>query len=265
MSWASVSAITRVDELRYTADIDPRWTVAGKANGGYLLGTAARAAADASGRADVLSASAVYLHAPRSERVEIVVEVLRSGRSVSHVRARIVQDDVVCVEALYMTTDLAAGSEVYWDGGLPAVEVAPMDSCERLPPVALDGTPLDVMGQNDLRLDPAWAGFLRRAPTGTGELRGWLGLGDGETFDSYSLLYAVDSMPPATFELRPTGWVPTLELTAYVRAVPSPGPLKVMQRAQLVADNRVDEVCMVWDATGRLVAQATQLAGVRLG
>ena len=37
----------------------------------------------------------------------------------------------------------------------------------------------------------------------------------------------------------------------------------MVQRAQLVADGRVDEVCELWDAGGRLVGQATQLAAIR--
>jgi len=62
-----------------------------------------------------------------------------------------------------------------------------------------------------------------------------------------------------------SGWVPTLELTAYIRALPAPGPLRIQQRAQLIDAQKVDEVCLVWDSTGRLAAQATQLAGIRLG
>jgi hypothetical protein len=41
--------------------------------------------------------------------------------------------------------------------------------------------------------------------------------------------------------------------------------VQVEQRAQLVAEDRVDETCVVWDSAGHLVAQATQLAGVRFG
>jgi hypothetical protein len=51
----------------------------------------------------------------------------------------------------------------------------------------------------------------------------------------------------------------------YVRGVPAPGPLMVRQRARLVQADLVDEVCHVWDSRGRLVAQANQLAGVRVG
>ena len=75
----------------------------------------------------------------------------------------------------------------------------------------------------------------------------------------------MDAFPPATFEIEPTGWVPTLELTAYVRALPAPGPVRILQKAQLIEGQRVDETCLVWDSRGRLVAQATQLAGIRLG
>jgi hypothetical protein len=41
--------------------------------------------------------------------------------------------------------------------------------------------------------------------------------------------------------------------------------VQVLQRAQLIDAQRVDEACFVWDRSGRLVAQGTQLAAVRLG
>lgn len=61
-----------------------------------------------------------------------------------------------------------------------------------------------------------------------------------------------------------SGWVPTLELTTYVRGVPVPGPVRVLQKAQLVRDGRLDEACFVWDSTGRLVGTSTQLAMIRI-
>src|SRR5438105_4640319 len=42
-----------------------------------------------------------------------------------------------------------------------------------------------------------------------------------EQFDPTSLLFAVDAFPPATFDIDFSGWVPTLELTVYVRALPA--------------------------------------------
>jgi hypothetical protein len=139
------------------------------------------------------------------------------------------------------------------------------EECERLVPVLPTGEVVAMLEQVEVRLEPATRGFLSGQPSGRGELRGWLALPADEAFDPVSLLFAVDAFPPATFDIEFAGWVPTLELTAYVRALPVPGPLQIVQRAQLIAAERVDEVCYVWDSAGRLVAQGTQLAGIRLG
>jgi hypothetical protein len=121
------------------------------------------------------------------------------------------------------------------------------------------------MEQVEVRLDAQSRRYTQGDPSGSGELRGWLSLPDGESFDAVSLMFAADAMPPATFDIEMAGWVPTLQLTVYIRALPAPGPLKVTQRAQLIQGRLVDEVCNVWDSTGALVVQATQLAGIRLG
>jgi hypothetical protein len=139
------------------------------------------------------------------------------------------------------------------------------EDCTRLVPRTPDGTPVAIMEQVEVRLEPGSSDFITGPPSGRGELKGWLALPDGEAFGPSSLLFAVDAFPPATFEVESAGWVPTLELTVYVRALPAPGPVRVLQRAQLIEARRVDESCFVWDRRGRLVAQGTQLAGIRLG
>jgi len=113
-------------------------------------------------------------------------------------------------------------------------------------------------------LDPATSGWTRGQPDGVGELRAYLMLDDGAGPDPLSLLLAVDALPPASFDLGLGGWVPTLQLSAWVRAVPAAGPLVVRQRARLVQGQRFDETCDVWDSRGHLVATGHQLAGVRL-
>ena len=172
--------------------------------------------------------------------------------------------DIDCVEALITTSQLTA-SVPDWTAGLPDARTPGFADCFRLPSAGPNGLVVAIMDEVDLRLDPACLGFAAGAPSGSGELRGWLALHDDEPFDAHSLLYAVDAFPPATFEVELSGWVPTLELTVYVRALPAPGPVRVLQRAQAIDAGRVDEACYVWDCTGRLVAQGTQLAGIRLG
>ena len=96
-------------------------------------------------------------------------------------------------------------------------------------------------------------------------MRGWLNLPGGQAFDPTSLLLAADALPPATADIQVTGWVPTLELSTYVRALPAPGPVYVHLAANLIHGNRFDETCTIRDSAGTVVAQSHQLAAIRLG
>ena len=263
--FSAVSAVTEREPGRFWAELDPEWTIGGKPNGGYLLSILARAAASVSVHDHVTAASAHYLHSPEPGPVQIETEVLRTGRSASQVRARMAQDGRPCVEALITASQLAAGTTAYWDRGLPELSQSAYEECPRLIPSLPGGLRVAIMEQVEVRLEPDSMGFAAGRPSGRGELRGWLALPGAEAFDPASLLYAVDAFPPATFDIEFSGWVPTLELTAYIRAVPAPGPVRVLHRAQLIEAGRVDESCFVWDRTGRLVAQGTQMAGIRLG
>ena len=264
-TFATVTAVVPTTPGQFDATVDPDWTIDGRPNGGYLLAILGRAATACVAQEHVIAASAHYVRAPAPGPVTIVTEVLRAGRSASQVRARMAQDGATCVEALFVVATLDPAAQPYWDAGVPDTATAPRERCVRVPGRTPTGMSAAIMDQVDLRIDPACLGFATGRPSGRGELRGWLSLPDDEAPDPVSLLYAVDAFPPATFEIEATGWVPTLELTAYVRALPAPGPVRVMHRARLVEAQRVDEACWVWDVRGRLVAQATQLAGVRLG
>jgi acyl-coenzyme A thioesterase PaaI-like protein len=277
--FSTVSAVRPVGGGRFEADVHPDWSIVRRPNGGYLLAVLARAATAPSSPATsgpavpavhphVIAASAHYLRSPSPGPVVVDVEPLRVGRGTSQVRARMSQGGQACVEALLTTARLGEVA-TFWDDGVPdpvarSVSGEP-GSGVRVPPVAPDGSPVPIMRQVEVELDRDHAGFLAGRPSGRGMLRGWLTLPDGEAFDPASLLFAVDAFPPSTFDVEFAGWVPTLELTAYVRALPAPGPVRVLQRARLIAGQRVDQACTVWDVTGRLVAQATQLAAVRLG
>jgi hypothetical protein len=263
--FSDVSAITPAGDGRFEANVHPDWTIGGKPNGGYLLGMLGRAAALVSPHPDVVAASAYYLNAPDPGPVVIEAEILRHGRTASQVRARMSQDGQGCVESLMLTSRLDPTAAPYWDAGVPAATGADYEAAPRLVPRLPSGLRVAIMDHIEVRLDPETSGFTRGEPGGRGELRGWLALPGEEDFDPASLLFAVDAFPPGTFEVEFSGWVPTLELTVYVRALPAPGPVRIRQCAELIDARRVDESCHVWDRTGRLVAQGRQLAGIRLG
>lgn len=261
-----VSALKAVTPGRYSAEVDPSWAIGGRPNGGYLLAMLGRSAVALGDQPHVLAASAHYLVAPEPGPVSEECQLLRAGRPTSQVRARLSQGDRSCVEALIMTGELSHDSRPYWEAGLPQPGGRAYEDCDPLIPRLPDGTRVALLGQIEVRLDPDSAGFTRNVPSGKGELRGWLSLPGEDPFDPVSLLLAVDAFPPATFDVEFTGRrVPTVQLTVYVRAYPVPGPVRVLQRAQMIRDRRVDEGCFVWDGERRLVAEATQLAMVPLG
>jgi hypothetical protein len=118
----------------------------------------------------------------------------------------------------------------------------------------------------DLRLDPTSLPFGEAPPSADSpraELRGRARFADGREPDALSLLFSVDAIPPATLMIGSSGWVPTLQMSTYVRAHPAPGWLGIRLTAHLVAGGMVDETCTMWDGTGHVVAQATQLARLR--
>lgn len=263
------TAVTAEGDGRYAATVDAGWTVGPKPNGGYLLAVAARAAGHALAATgiehpDPLAATTHFLRAPDPGPADVQVEVLRPGRSASQVRAVLSQAGKACVDATFTLGELPDPATDPWWSGLDPVTLPPIEDCVRVPS-SREGAPftVSIMDRSDLRLDPACLGFARGAPSGAGELRGWISFADGRPIDPLGLLFFVDAFPPATFDLVASGWVPTLSLTAYVRNRPVPGPLRVRMAAQVLGDGRVDEVCEVWDAADRLVAQATQLAAIR--
>jgi hypothetical protein len=264
-SFESVSAVSPLEQGVFGAEVDPRWTIAGKPNGGYLLSMMAQAATWGGKHEHVIAASAHYLHSPEPGPVRIETQSLREGRSASQLRARMEQDGGPCVEALITASHLDSMSGPHWEAGLPSRGDLGYEDCSPIAPQLPDGERVAILDEIEVRLEPASMGFTTGHPSGLGELRGWLALPGTATFDPASLLFAVDSFPPATLDVELTGWVPTLELTVYIRALPVPGPVRVLQKAHLVDGGRVDESCFVWDGSGRLVAQGTQLAGIRLG
>jgi hypothetical protein len=253
---------------RRAALLDEQWRIGPKMHGGYLLGVLAQAALDevsaASGHDVPEAVTGTFLRAPDPGPAVVTVDVLRRGRGVTQVRARLDQDDRPCVEAaVVLAADTGAASR---EGDLSPDPVAltPFEQCDRRPVDTDDGRgPLPLMEVIDTRIDPASAGFLSGRPTGEGRIAGWVELDTREHWTPVGVLVALDVLPPASFDLGIYGWSPTMSLTAHVHAVPAPGPLRAVQWVDHLAGARMHESCRVWDTAGRMVGQATQLAAVR--
>jgi hypothetical protein len=253
----------------YQVDLLREYAVGGsKPNGGYLLACLGRAALAAarsagSGHEHVIAAGAQYYSALDLGPAVIETQVVRAGRTATQVTTSISGSSGsgagrLGVAAHFTLATLPPGSRPYWGGAEPPA-LPPIGDCA---PSAW-GPPRGTT----LRFDPATT--ITRAPdgpvvTGGGEFRAWFTDDSRDPVDTVGLLYAADALPPATAGIVATGWVPTLDLTVYVRALPAPGPLRLRLRAQLIQDGFADLVCGGWDTNDRLVLQSTQLAALRL-
>jgi hypothetical protein len=243
-------------------ELDGRWGIGGKIHGGYLLRHLA-AAVVSDEHPHPLAVSAHFLRAPDAGTADVKVDVLRTGRRVTQSRASLSQGDA-CVEALVTTGLLHADANPFWSTSTPP-DLPPVEECTHMIPTPW-GPDFRVghLDFVDLRCDPSTVTFASRIPGPGGRIAGWASMAaGGPEVDVLDLLVVADVMPPVTFDLGVPGWVPTIELTAYVRAIPAPGPLMVEQHAKLLEDGWLDEQCDIWDSRGRLVCQARQLAGYR--
>ena len=266
---AATSVVPTNDPNLFETTVHELWTVGDKPNGGYLMALLGRAAL-ATGRGDggwgweVVSSSITYLRPPDLGPATVRTTLLRRGRSAAHVRAVLDQDGADLVDAVFVLGDVPTTTTVRY-GGVEPLRLPDPEQCVRLPPQGPSGVHVGVMEVIDLRLDPTTLpGADSPPPPGTpAEMRGWSRFANGREPDPLSLLFSVDAIPPATLMIGSTGWVPTLQMSTYVRSWPAPGWLGIRMTANLVTGGMVDETCVLWDSRGHVVAQATQLARLR--
>ena len=255
--------VTTAALATHAVDLDDSWSIGGKPHGGYLLSTmVALALEDA--HPHPLSVSAMYVSSPDAGAATVEVERLRSGRSVASSRVRLAQDGAPRVEAL-LSAGRLTDADPYWScpSSVPPV-LPPLEDCPRAPADRPDGSRVGQLGHVELRIDIASGMWALGQPAGQAEIRAWLRRDDGADASVLDLLVFADALPPVTFDLGLMGWVPTVELTVHVRALPAPGWIRAVQRARLLQDGWIDEECELWDSAGRLVCQARQLAGYRV-
>jgi hypothetical protein len=248
---------------RWTAEVDPGWTVAGRPNGGYLLALAARAALEVAGQPHPLAVSGHFLAPADPGPAEVEVRRLRAGRSLSTARATLLQEGAARLEALVTAGRIDPDAAPGWRRAAGPAGLAPVGQCVPGRPELPGGLRANLLDHLDVRVDPATAGWAAGRPGGRLEMRGWVRFSDGRAVDPLALLQVVDALPPTSFDLGLASWAPTVELTVHLRGLPAPGWLACVVRGQLWQGGWFDEEAEVWDSAGRLVAQSIQFAGAR--
>ena len=243
--------------------VSPGWNIGANPNGGYLLAIAGAALRSAMpSHPDPLSVTAHYLKpgVPEAD-CRVAMQVLRGGRSLSTVRATLVQEGAARLELLAAMGDLGTAAAVTPTLVPPPPDMPPPEACVPRSP-GEQGVALPIVDRLDIRLHPDEA---RGAAAGRARVGGWIRFRDGREPDALAALLFVDAFPPAVFGLLgAVGWVPTVELTVQLRARPAPGWMLARFETTDLLDGRLIEDGLLWDSTGRLIAQSRQLALVRL-
>ncbi|SDC46856.1 Acyl-CoA thioesterase [Geodermatophilus telluris] len=254
------TAVTRTEGGGLRARLDPGWDVGnGVLNGGYLLAVVARAALADSPHPHPVALSASYLRATPGGPADLAVTPGPAGRTLAHSTVLLSGAAGPSLSVQVTTATLGAGPTEHSVN--PAPELPAPDGCVATR-TAEGGPAVGLARQLDTRLDPATAGWVVGRPSDQRVLRAWIRLADGRAPDPLALLLFADALPPTAFAVGKPGWAPTVQLQVLVRALPAPGWCLLESRSTEVTGGWSDEECRIWDATGRLVAQARQLARV---
>lgn len=264
----TATAVTRSGATSYDALLHDAWRIGNALNGGILLslvGAALRDQCAPLGHPDPLTVSAYYLSASVAGPARLDTTLVRRGKTLTTSQVSLSQDvdgdPTERIRALATYGDLdSLPDSVHVAHPMPPVP-GPDDclSSADLPDSFMAAGPF--LERVDVRMDPATAGWATgEGLSKQGLIQAWVRLPDGREPDPLLLLMMVDVLPPVTFTFGHFGWVPTLELTAHVRAHPAPGWLFVRHATRNYTGGLLEEDAEVWDSTGRLVAQSRQLA-----
>jgi acyl-CoA thioesterase len=269
--------VNRQSEAHYTGKIDERWNLRPLPQGGIVTAIAARAMADRLDHPDqrlrVLHTTfaAQVAHGP----VDIDVELLRQGRSMSHLRAEVRN---VGAARGHLTTGIFGAPRRGYDFTdlEPPARVRPPAEC----PSFRDPPPPDFSAFPPM---PFWTELVEgrvaigHAPwedhePGRAERAVWYRFDDAPflddgTIDPLSLAVLVDSMPGAVGDkVGPGTWfAPSIDLTVHLLDDCRSPWVMAHNRARYVGDGYASADMALWDygphcdQLPRLVAYATQM------
>lgn len=255
------SAVERIDERRFRAEVDPRWWVVRGPHGGYMTAMILRALTEVvdDPSRPVRSFTTHFVAAPKEGApVEIEVTLERSGRSITHTSARLTQGDRI------MATSLAAFSTP-WTGMdfdlAPAPELPPPDDCFKVPAGGFAPRFLE-------NFDMRWGiGDLPYTGSTEATVGGYLRFEEPQVIDAPAAACMLDAWAPVILPRATEPMVaPTIDLTMHLR---SPFPLPEVEAdafftfrmsSKLGRDGFFEEDGELWSPDGTLVAQCRQLA-----
>ena len=258
------TAVTNNGNGVYSGAVHDGWDIRGNANGGYVMALLANAMRSAANRPDPISITLHYLAPLPPGDFEIITQVVKQGRRFTTVSASMMFGGREAVRAIGAFSEAPAVDGAMRHNGTPLCDLPSFEECMRRTAEG-ENIPLALMSKLDMRLHPDDRGFAIGKPNGVPRIRGWFAFADNRPNDTLSVLLAADAFPPPVFNLLAVpGWVPTVEFTVHIRAVPAPGPLRCEFNTKEIQGGMFEEDGIIWDENGVLIAQSRQIGLIPL-
>jgi hypothetical protein len=255
-------ALAPVGDGVYDGELNAHWTIGPKVHGGAMLALCANAARkEHDGDVEPIAVSGNFLWAPDPGPMRVLTTVRKRGRRVSLIDVELRQGDRVAVRAAVTLGD----PEHHVPPLLSVNPVVPLMMPE--PPPGLDpigpGHPMEdiVHLAHGCDIRPSLTTFTPRTDGGPPVIEYWV-RPKGVAPDVLFALLCGDVSAPVTFGVNRMGWAPTVQLTAYLRALPADGWLRVLCTTMQIGQDWFDEDHVVVDCEGRIIVQSRQLAMV---
>ncbi len=268
--FTSAMAVREVGEGVFEGELDSHWTIGPKVHGGAMLALCANAARTAHGAdpggLEPVAVSASFLSAPDPGPMRLATSIRKRGRRISVVDVELTQGERTAVHAVVNLGEPEhfppGGNTAPLLSANPVLELMAPEPPDDIDPIG-PGHPLAGLvhlGEGcDVR---PLLSTMRVSDDGRPPMIQMWARPRGVAPDPLFALMCGDLSAPVTFAVGRTGWAPTVQLTAYLRALPADGWLRIIATCMEIGHDWFDEDHIVVDQLGRLVVQARQLAMV---
>jgi hypothetical protein len=266
--FSDAMALRPLGDGAYAGELNKYWTIGPKLHGGVMLSLCAAAAAEAlGGEVTPVAVSVNYLSAPNPGELRLETFIRKRGRTVSVVDVELIGGERTGVHAVVTL-------------GEPEHLAPPLLSLNPVVSLMSPEPPAEVEsigpGHSMYGTVNYWEGcdvrpLMSTVPDGGADARSTNGTSRepriqywvrprGMAPDILFALMCGDIAVPTAFAVGRRGWAPTVQLTAYVRGLPTDGWLRVLSTTTQIGQDWFDEDAIVVDADGGIIVQTRQLA-----
>lgn len=249
-----------IDDHILRGRLTGEWSINGNPNGGYLMAILLAAMLKHSDKKHAAIVTANFLSRTTLSDAEIHVEKISQGAHFNRLQSRLIQEGRERVRAwgTFSSSEGICYGDKRYEAEPP--HVAPLDQCFPIPAFGS----YTLFNNMDVRLDPECAGWFQGRLSPLSVHKGWIRFKEDRPCDALGLMLMADAFPPPVLSSHGmVAWVPTIEFSVNVRAIPRSAWLKAQFRSRFITCGLVEEDGEIWDESGELVLISRQIAQFR--